>query len=366
VEVAEVPRGSTIVTDRAWRPTSRVRAEVTLVADAMAEIRPRTWFRLHVGTTEVGARIVARETSSHAPFAARVVLDEPLLLRAGDRFVVRTSAPLNTIAGGVVIDPYPSRRARPLPVGLSDQERLERILIEAGADGIESADLPVRLGLPPLACRELVRDASTMAVPAGERLVLRHVVTQVADRLIAEVEAYHREYPLDAGMPVQLLRSRVGGTPEVVNGALETAVAESRIVSRGGVAALAGWSPTPTAAQATLLQTLVSQLEASGAEPPSVEELSKDLAADPSAALRYLERRGDVVQVEQNRYYAATQLKLLLNRLREAMSGGGEINPSQLRDTLGLSRKYLIPLLEYCDRVGHTARTASGRVWRGT
>jgi selenocysteine-specific elongation factor len=365
VEVAEVPRGSTIVTDRAWRPTSRVRAEMTLVADAMVEIRPRTWFRLHVGTAEVGARIVARETTSDAPFAARVVLDEPLLLRAGDRFVVRTSAPLNTIAGGVVIDPYPSRRARVMAVGLSAHDRLERMLMEAGAEGIESADLPVRLGLPPTACRELVRDASTMVVTAGERLVLRQVMTQLADRLIAEVESYHQGYPLDAGMPVQLLRARASGAPEVVNAALEAALADSRIVSRGGVVGLAGWSPTPTVEQASLMQTLVSQLEASGAEPPSVEELSRNLAGDPTAALRYLERRGDVVQVEQNRYYATTQLKEVLSRLRDAMSGGEEINPSQLRDTLGLSRKYLIPLLEYCDRVGHTARTASGRVWRG-
>jgi selenocysteine-specific elongation factor len=114
------------------------------------------------------------------------------------------------------------------------------------------------------------------------------------------------------------------------------------------------------------MKTLVSQLEASGAEPPSIEELAKGLGSDPSAELRYLERRGDVVQVEQNRYYTASQLKLLLSRLREAMAGGTEINPSQLRETLGLSRKYLIPLLEYCDRVGHTSRTASGRVWRGT
>ena len=96
-----------IITDRTWRPTTLARADITLVPDAddAVSIRPRTWYRFHVGTTEVGARIVARDVSGTEPFAARIVLDEPVLLRAGDRFVVRSSAPLNTIAGGVVDRP---------------------------------------------------------------------------------------------------------------------------------------------------------------------------------------------------------------------------------------------------------------------
>jgi selenocysteine-specific elongation factor len=364
VEVGEVARGATVVSDRDWQPTSRIRAEVVLVPEMEAEVRPRTWFRMHVGTSEVGARIVTREARVDAPFAARIVLSEPLVLRAGDRFVVRTSAPLNTIAGGVVTDPYPSRRARALPVGLDASERLDHLLSEAGGDGIETSALPVRLGLSPSSCRALV-GADSKCVVVGPRVVSRAVLTQLSERLVAEVDAYHAQFPLDLGMPAQLLRTRIHATPEIVDGALDAASANDRVVTRAGFVALSGWSPTPDRRQTAVLQALVSQLEASGAEPPSIEELSAGLGSDPGPELRYLERRGDVVQVEQNRYYAATQLKLILGRLREAMAGGAELNPSQLRETLGLSRKYLIPLLEYCDRVGYTSRTAAGRVWRG-
>ena len=365
VDVADVPRGSTLVTDRDWHPTSVARAELSLVQGVDVEIRPRAWFRLHVGTAEVGARIVARAVERGAPFSARLVFDEPVLLRAGDRFIVRTSAPLNTVAGGIVTDPYPPRRARMWPTGIGERERLERFLIEAAAEGVEQASLPVRLGLPPGACRALVERDQTLAL-VGSRVVSRAVLDATANRLVAETEVYHAEHPLEPGVPTQLLRARLGGAAEVVDAALERAVASGRVASRGGLVAVAGWSPTPTAEQAVLLETLVSQLDAAGAEPPSIEELSAALAGDPTAALRFLERRGDVVQVEQNRYYAATQLKALLVRLRDAMAGGAEVNPSQLRETLGLSRKYLIPLLEYCDRVGYTSRSASGRVWRGT
>jgi selenocysteine-specific elongation factor len=93
-----------------------------------------------------------------------------------------------------------------------------------------------------------------------------------------------------------------------------------------------------------------------------MEELASRLPVDPAGLLRYLERTGRVVQVEQNRYYAAGQLQSLIERLRAIMGDGSERSPAELRDQLGLSRKFLIPFLEYCDRAGVTRRTAGGRV----
>jgi selenocysteine-specific elongation factor len=195
-------------------------------------------------------------------------------------------------------------------------------------------------------------------------LVSRSALESLAAHAVSEISVFHAQFSLDLGMPTQLLRTRLSGSPEVIDGALEAASRDGRIVIRGGVAMLAGWSPKPTPHQAGLIETLVSRLEAAGAEPPGVEELSAGFEADPEPLLRYLERQGDVVQVEQNRYYSANQLKAVLARIRHSMTGGIELNPSQLREVLGLSRKYLIPLLEYCDRLGYTNRTVTGRVWR--
>jgi selenocysteine-specific elongation factor len=40
--------------------------------------------------------------------------------------------------------------------------------------------------------------------------------------------------------------------------------------------------------------------------------------------------------------------------------------PTDLREMLGFSRKYLIPFLEYCDKKGYTSRQGNGRIWRGS
>jgi selenocysteine-specific elongation factor len=368
VDVPDVPRGATLVTERDWRTTTMIRADIALVPGADVAIRPRTWHRFHVGTSEVGGRIVARagDISDSEPFAARVVLDHPVVVRAGDRFVVRTPAPLNTIAGGVVTDPYPPRRARVWPVGLDVGERLRRLVAEAAGAGMELSVLPVRLGLSAGRGRELV-DAATdeMLVVAG-LAVSREVFGELGNRLVAITMEYHMEHPLEPGIPAGLLRSRVLAAEEVVEAALQGTLVALRLAAVSGAISVAGWVSVPSPEQASLLQTIVSQLEQAGAEPPTVEELGGPSSADTAGLLRYLERRGDVVQVEQNRYYATSQLQLLVGRLRAAMGGGStELNPSQLREVLGLSRKFLIPFLEYCDRVGHTSRSVTGRVWRG-
>src|SRR6185437_2147716 len=181
VDVTEVPRGSTLVSHAEWRPTTLARADVAFLPEADIELRPRTRFRIHTGTAEVGARIVARDRGDGpgAPFAARLVFDEAVVLRAGDRFVVRTTAPLNTIGGGVITDPYAPRRARLWEPGLPAAARLERFVVEAGGHGFEMRDLPVRLGLSPAACDAAVRAASDAMVVVGARVVMRTVIEEL-------------------------------------------------------------------------------------------------------------------------------------------------------------------------------------------
>ena len=127
-----------------------------------------------------------------------------------------------------------------------------------------------------------------------------------------------------------------------------------------------GWEPNPSEDDRRLIDRVLARLVAAGPEPPTSAEVEAEVGSAVVAVLRYLERRGDITQVESNRYYATSELQRLLDRVRGAMAGGVVLGPSELRDSLGLSRKFLIPILEYCDRAGYTNRYATGRVWNGT
>ncbi len=364
VEPVEVPRGSVLVDDPAWRPTTLARADVSVLPGVAAGLRPRTRVRFHVGTSEVGARVVAKVVTEGAPFAARLSFDEPVVLRAGDRFVLRTTSPLNTIGGGMITDPYPPRRARPWEPGLSATARLERMIQEASTLGVEVSELPVRLGLSAATVMDLVANTPSVELLGG-RVAARAVLDDLRGALRSAVSEFHAADPLEPGMATQLLRSRLKGHPAVVDAALEAEARAGSLVSAGGIVRLAQWQPQLDEAGQRLASALLGALDRAGIEPPTTEELSQEFATPVAAVARYLERRGEIVQVEHNRYYTLKHLTLLINRVRELLSSGQEVNPSALREGLGISRKYLIPLLEYFDKVGHTVRGPTGRVWRG-
>jgi len=292
IDVADVPRGSTIVTDRDWHATTFARADVTLVPGIDVDLRPRTWFRFHVGTAEVGARVVARAVDTTQPFAARLVLDEPVLLRAGDRFVLRTSAPLNTIGGGVITDPYAPKRARPWTPSQSTQKRLAQLLDEVGAEGLEIATLAVRLGESPQACRDLVEQAGDELSVVGARIVAAARLSALENDLLAATTRYHADHPLEPGIPAQLLRTQLRGNPEVIDAALRGLTNARRLSGTGGTVAVDGWVPKLDSESAAIAARLVARLGAAGSEPPSVAEMSGELGTDPAAVLRFLERRG--------------------------------------------------------------------------
>jgi selenocysteine-specific elongation factor len=82
---------------------------------------------------------------------------------------------------------------------------------------------------------------------------------------------------------------------------------------------------------------------------------------DLRGALRIGVDRGLIEAVEQDRYLGASALARATEAIRQAGKGNIEIQPGAVRDQIGLSRKHVIPLLEWADRKGITWRDREGR-----
>jgi len=363
-------RGAVLVSEGGWHASRVLRADLTLLGNTVAALSPRASVRFHLGTTEVGARVVTPggALSPGETKAGRVVLDAPVVVRAGDRFVIRGGSPVSTLGGGVVVDPHPAhRRARPWTAQHdSFDARLALALREAGGEGLGIADLPVRLGASPsdvAACLERHRDVLRI----GARIFDRAYRDELVSSLAEAVARHHQRNPLDAGVLLQTIRARVVGRSELLDDAVRTAVMSGHLETiENGLVRRTGWRPTLSNDQTDLKATLAGALRTAGPEPPSLGELSAAHGPSVVPIIRMLEREGTIVPVESDRYYDAGALTALVDRLRNGMIGGREYTPSELRDVIGLSRKYLIPFLEYCDRRGITERRSTGRVLHGT
>jgi selenocysteine-specific elongation factor len=365
VELDDVARGAVLVQGAAWRATRILRADVALLPDAPRPLGPRTRVRFHLGTSDVSARLVV-PSGTLAPgerASARVVLDEPVVARAGDRFVLRDASPAATLGGGIVTDPLAPPRARAwLTETRTPGALLECVVAEAGAGGVSVSELPIRLGVVPASVASLVDAFGGWRV--GERLLGEAARDALAADALAVLERFHGEHPLEPGAPLQWLRSRLRASDEVSDALLAFLAAAGTVVVEQGMARAAAFAPRLSAGQDALRAAVIAALEAAGREPPSLDELAATVGT-PAAALaavaRFLAREGVLVAVEPSRYYAAIAVEALLARLREGMQVGADYGPAELRELLGFSRKFLIPFLEFTDRTGHTLRDGSGR-----
>jgi selenocysteine-specific elongation factor len=365
VDTQQVARGATLVASDAWDATAIIRADLMLLPEA-PELRPRTRVRFHLATSDVGARVVAAGTAV-APGtkrAVRIVLDEPIIARAGDRFVLRSASPLSTIGGGVITDPGAPRRARPMSApGLSSTQRLRLFADEAGLHGLSEPSLAIRLGVPPGEVSRVVAEIGSLT-KVGERWYTRDALKAAGQKILALVKAHHAARPLDPGAPRQEIRSRLGIDPQLFDRIVSQLTEAKKLTTAGADLRAAGFGAELTAEQKRVADEMLAVLAAAGHEPPSVTELEARFGGQAQALLRHLARSQRVVQVEDNRYYVPEAVRELLARLERAMAGKGELAPTELRESLGFSRKFLIPFLEYCDKRGYTSRQGNGRVWR--
>ena len=367
VEVDEAPRGSVLVRDPHWAPTSLFEAVVRIDRASVDALTPRTRLRLHAGATEVGAHLsrgaVQRSTGDAL---ARVVTDAPIVLRGGDRFVLRLPAPLRTIGGGVVVDPYARRRRLPAwgdrlaTLSADPATRLIYIVETESTRGLQKTDIPIRIGCAPHEVDDLI--ARSGLYVARHNLFSPAVVEQVmasVRRIVAEFEI---KSPLAVGVPARTVRESLHVNEELADVAIAELEHAGEIESAGPVLRRVGWAPSPTARDLEATNHLAHDICAAEQEPPSVGELVSRYGSSVPALLRMLERQGRIVQVERDRYYDRLALDTMIAQLKESLKPGKVYAPAQLRDVLGSSRKFLIPFLEFCDRRGITERRGDGRV----
>lgn len=359
IEVSSIGRGQTLLrASDDWPPTSALDVQVALLPGAPRALAGRTRVRVHLGTAEVMARIYPRSTLAPGTAAlARLVLETSLVARGGDRFVLRSYSPVTTIGGGWVTDPDPPRKAG-WPAGLAATAPGERLsaLLERRAQGIPEGAVPRILGVSWAGGA-----GDPIAMRVGGRLLAPAEFGRARDAIIARLRDYHTKSPSEAGLSLETLRTGLGKQVWLADEVLRRLVAEGLIRTADGRAALASHRAASEGGGPEV-EEVARQVAAAGLEGLTREQLAaatnvKDLAG----ALRIAATTGRIEAVEPDRYLSAAALAQVAAAIRGVGEGGVEVQPGALRDRIGLSRKHVIPFLEWADRKGITWRDREGR-----
>jgi selenocysteine-specific elongation factor len=241
---------------------------------------------------------------------------------------------------------------------------LRFIIASEGLRGVPIRDITVRVGCTPSEAGELIQHAD--AKRSAHNLFAPEAVEQVMATVQRIVAEYEIRSPLGNGVPARTLREGVRANEELSELAIRELERTGKLEVVGPAIRRKGWVPSPTNSDVDVSNRLAHDICAADREPPSVSELVSRYGSSVPALLHFLERQGRIVQVETERYYDRGVVQSLITRLTGQLVPGRVYVPAQLRDVLGFSRKYLIPFLEFCDRIGVTERRSEGRAIRQT
>jgi selenocysteine-specific elongation factor len=364
-ERSRIERGDVLVPAGRWRPTSVFEMSLSPVRGLSHDLSARGAYKLHAGAAERDARVRIYGGGRASPGErsyARVRVDVPLVLRIGDRVVVRDAGRDETVAGGTVLDADPPRRAGPDPERrLAARERastaeLPALVIGERGGAIEADELEAIVG---------------HEVPAIDGATRRGAWWLGADVLERATRAgagaardHHAANPLEPGVPAADVKRAIAsavGRPlhPALDALLDAVVAGGGLVADGPVLRLPEHRPD-VARRAPELESVRRVVEAGEPTPPTIGRLVA--AGHPRDVVDAAIRTGVVVRIAPDLVVTAGFLERALAEIRSAGAEG--LTVSALRERLGTSRKYAVPLVEHLDARGLTIRRGDVRIAR--
>ena len=389
VDAASIERGMVLSEVGRLRPVQIIDVQLEMLGSAPRAIRTRSRVRVHIGSAEVLGRVRVLNNRGEIPPGetgfAQLRLESPVIALHHERFVVRSYSPSETIAGGLVLDPFATKhRGKDLARiherlrALMDSHRHVRLaaFVESSGDpGLSLGDMAARTGWNDAVLSEVATKAKQEGtlIEADGVFIARENFERLSRAAVEDVRSHHQREPLSRGLARETLRERrfAQVAPEVfrlVIACLEKggALATDKDLVRAREHTLE-LSPADT----QLRERLSAFYEKAGLEAPSLDHAFADAGvmttgrAHGRKILQLLIDNGTLVRVQAEMFIHFRALGHLKDLLR---TYAAEHEPDRLIDVgtfktlAGVSRKYAIPLLEYLDREHLTRRAGDKRI----
>ena len=384
VGTEELKRGDVLVAPGYFDEVLRLDAVIHLLAEAKP-LKQRQRVHFYLGTAEVLGRVVLLEDQTLEPGKsglARILLESPVVAAPKDRFVIRSYSPMVTIGGGKVIQLAGAQtRTKKAELAKSLRKKLEGTLEDLIEDALGSLELvseealAQRLALPQdqlsqalLSLKGLEQAGKALAFSLdGKRLWVGGAALEWLRRGIVELlTPFHKAHPARAGISRELIREKLAKRvePRGFGLLLEALESGGTVRLKGEFVALEGFSPTLPDKLAKAGKVATERVLKAQFQPPSWEEALEGLGLNRDEAfelLAYLLEQGEFIRLKEDLILPKKTLERAKTRIQELIREKGPVGVGEVRDALGSSRKLVIPLLEYFDRVRFTRRIGDAR-----
>lgn len=383
VKKEEVPRGIMIAPEGSMVPTSLIDVELKTI-DLMFDISNRTRLRLYIGTQEVFCRVVLLdrdEMGSNEVAMAQLRLEDEIVARKGDKFILRLFSPMITIGGGRILDSNPSKKKR------FNEDDLKLLEIMGSGESIDiteavikehSASFPSTNQIAALRSShlELIENEIETLEAKGRVSVVKltketHVIhtdflTDMITKIEKDIAEYHDKYPLRIGMSKEEIRSKyLGNTNKRVGELyLDIVTDNSKVEDKNEYLKLQNFKIGYNEKQIGIRDVIMSAYDGDTIVSPKIEELfkgSKTQKPEIMEVFNSLITSGTLVRLEDDVIIKSDSLNSAIGNIIKWLKESDEISISEVRDRLNTNRKIAVAILELMDKRGITTRTDEGR-----
>jgi selenocysteine-specific elongation factor len=332
--------------------------------------------KLHIGTAEVMGRIVFFDRNElkeeNGEILCQLRLEEEILTKRGDRFILRRPSPQETIGGGWVIDP----RGNKYRFGNQTIDELEKKRVGSPKERITAAlyeakslllnELIKRTALDEETLTEFLED-SEFVLYNGKEYTLQMLINSIEEDIYDRLQEFHLEYSMKTGVnKAVLLQNMVKRFPKtLLDFVVENGISNGVFIRKEQFVSLASFVPHVPKSWQKRTENMLEDLRKDGRKVRYYKEYFAASGIPDSLEpdlRRYLEDQGLVVHLDEQFAYHGEVFNDAVSKLRSGT--GGEFEVGDAKDILDLSRKYMIPFLERLDSKGLTKRVENKRVWK--
>lgn len=398
VEKVAIERGDILTQPEFMVPSFLIDIKVEVLNDILP-LKNNSRIRFHTGTAEVIGRVrllEGKEIMTGQEGYARVRLESPLVVMAGDRFIIRRFSPLETLGGGVILDTVLERQKARLKgqesgrinmlkifeIG-SLEDKLSHKILTKGFYGIDTNSLYgwINSDLEDIdnALEELKRKGEIIQIDG--RYTHMTIFNALKKDITSSIEEFHRLNPIKGGMPKEDISSKFKIPPKppftkggegglefrkTINKALEELEREKVIVLEQDRVRLSSFRVEMKDYE-VLSERLLDLYRNAGTQPPMRDDLSGILQTDEKVILDLLRlsvEKGQIVRINDSFYLDNKTFDDILEGLKGFLREKKEITVAEFRDVFKTSRKYAVPIMEYLDVIKFTLRVGDKRILR--
>ena len=377
IEKRSIKRGYSVCTPGYYLPTNLLTCKISLLPSAPA-LKYNSRIRIHLGTGEYIARVrfIGMDKLEPGESAiAQTTFDKMVSAGFRDRFIIRSYSPLLTIGGGIVLDvnPKPLKKKQvDAIVGIQNlidgdiNTCIEWFFQKNDLLIVSESNLARKLSLPLINISENLRilESQKKIIRISEGYISTTTSTQIKEKMLNTLSKYHKENPLAYGMEKLELFKQIDVIGPIGNWILDTLKNNRKIKIQGDRISLYDFQPELTDKQEETLNKLENEFLKGGFNPPGYEELFSNISIPEDELQRLItllvnQRR--IIILEKNIIFHKDIVNKGEKLIKGLLKKKGNATVSELKDVLGTSRKWAIPLLNYYDKIGLTMRVGDLR-----